>query len=284
MSTQQELDKLEKEIKLAQEKLSDIMTAINQENLALEDRNKEKENIIKELELLKSDIENRKEEERDALNNFKDNKELQNKQILQLKDNIKESIQKFEEEKLEKESILNILSLELEKLKGQDKTIKDEIDSKNSELLNLIVEKSKELQKLEDDIFSKKQEKSSVDIELAGVQKEIDLLGLIAKKELLNEIEEKTKDKEREFYNLNDLISTKESSITDLDKYISGLFQEKKDLLQQVNETKKILEFQSLEKDEFIKAKFILQKDKEALGQREELIKEKYQAAGVNYS
>jgi len=62
------------------------------------------------------------------------------------------------------------------------------------------------------------------------------------------------------------------------------IFQEKKDLLQQVNETKKILEFQSLEKDEFIKAKFILQKDKEALDQREELIKEKYQAAGVNYS
>ena len=68
------------------------------------------------------------------------------------------------------------------------------------------------------------------------------------------------------------------------DRYISGLFQDKKNLLQQVNETKKILEAQSLEKDEFIKAKFVLQKDKEALDQREEFTKEKYQAAGIKYN
>jgi len=280
------MDKINKSTIEAQNKLSDIMTAINREKLIIETLIKDKNIIIKEIENISKEVSNIKSEE-DSIKKEFESLKIKNKEDLKITE------EKINIKKVELETLLNSIKTEESNLENSKITI-------NKNISDLQLEYSSEEIKFKEKINGFKDEENLFTDKILELKKIISSLNsevFISQ----NKIEENNKTiKEKEYtsseFNSNLEIKKEHSAflnneIKEWNEKIDGLivkYEDIKKLIPELVSTKEILEKEilelSLEKDNFVKDKFSLARDREVLNNREEFIKEKYQSAGILYS
>lgn len=278
---QKKVEEAEKKVADAQAKLSGIMTAINQENLTIEEKIKKSKEINDEILELELNIE---------------------KTIVQTK--------KAKEEKIKAQDELIEAQTETRKQKGELSYILSKKDSAEKEFNDLVEHNKHEIQKITNEkiIFTREVEKKkeeifkaikeaeeirkNVLIEISKLEEKIDTLtkleeaenkkldklkldykDLVAEKDkveaLLRSLDNKLIDQEA-------TVSKNENKINSLDLEIIEKTKEKEKLLSEIEVLEK-------GKSDFIQAKITLQKDKEELANRELFIMDKYELAGLPY-
>lgn len=281
----EELEKIEKQIIEAQNKLSDIMTAINRERLVEEEISKSNKTVKDEIKKLKDEL------EKITIEFSSEKKEVEKKEVeldriiidleKELSDkntsleNIKKMISSEEDNLL---SVKNKIFSEMtegkrlnddteKKMKEKIKELNSEITFKENELLELEHKTSTTNLQLENS--TKKLQTVLSELEMREI--ELDSIHSI----ITNFGAEKEKNLEK--------IDELKNTIIELNESIKGNEFELLEIKKQVDVAKSELFDIEKEKSDFIKAKFDFAKQKEDLQMKEEFIKEKYQQAGINY-
>lgn len=285
MTKQEELEKIEKQIKDAQEKLSDIMTAINRERLVEEKITKSNIKAKEEIKKIEDELEkitskfnfeseavSQKEDELDSIISGLD-KEIGDKNLSL--ENIKKMIKKEEENLI---SIKDKAFIEMNENKrvsdNFEKKSKEKIDSLNQEITfkeNILLELDHKLSsnKLQIDNTENKLKTLTSELEMREI--ELDSVHSI--------ITNFGAEKEKNIQKIDELKDT----IIELGEGVKGYEFELSEIKKQVDIAKSELFDLEKEKSDFIKAKFNLARQKEDLQMKEEFIKDKYQQAGINY-
>lgn len=275
------MDTTEKKVEEARNKLSDIMTALNRENLILEEKQKLKQDIQGEIKLLEEAEEIAKEKTKKS----KEDKNISEGELLVVKNEISKeqdllSSVKVKIESAEKDlsnfkekSIIEIAEINSEKATAIDKmevikkeNTKEEAslkESKNKLLMEIEV-KEKSIKSLQSDI-----EKLDSAIE----SKKVLNTSLEKEGESLERANQKVKS---DILDQEVVVKKKSSEIESLKGDIEILKSKKEVLGEDIKELEE-------GKSAFVQAKILLQKDKEELTNRELFIMEKYSQAGLPY-
>jgi chromosome segregation protein len=285
MTKQEELEKIEKQIKEAQEKLSDIMTAINRERLVEEritkNNQKSKDDIKKiedELEKItikfnsESEMISKKESELDLIISGLE-KEISDKNVTL--NNIKKAVQ-IEEDNLisTKDKLFNEISSNKKIIADDEKKSKEILDGIKFEISS----KSNELDKLKHEISTNEIVLDGINKKIESSKTELDILE-IELESVHSIISNFGAEKEKYSEQINEMKDT----IIELGEGIKSYEFELSEIKKEVNNAKSELFEIEKEKSDFIKAKFDLARQKEELQMKEEFIKDKYQQAGINY-
>lgn len=278
---QKKVEEAEKKVADAQAKLSSIMTAINQENLTIEEKIKKAKEINEEILELELNIE---------------------KTIVQTK--------KAKEEKIKAQDELIEAQTETRKQKAELSYILGKKDSAEKEFNDLVEQNRNEIQKINNEkiIFTREVEKKkeeifkaikeaeeirkNVLIEISKLEEKIDTLTKLEEaenkkldklkldyKDLIiekDQVEALLRSLDNKLIDQEAIVSKNENKISSLDLEIIEKTKEKEKLLSEIEVLEK-------GKADFIQAKITLQKDKEELANRELFIMDKYELAGLPY-
>ena len=273
------------EIKNAQNKLSEIMGAINNERLQqekaerdtqetkvyLEKVSKEIIAIDKQKEENKNDFQNKKQGYVEILNGITTDITTLKSEIVNLK-----TQKKIETESLDvhKTSVRKQISALRKEYDSEIEEYTGEINKLKAEKVTLKEDRTVFLDDINENVHLFNESKARLD--------NINLSVLEAGKVLKNtekEIEIKTTA-------LTVMLLTLSDNTTEQTSLLNKIKEAKKEITE-LNTNKDTLQEEvallDKEKSEFIKGKLALQQEKEVLAQREEFIKEKYEVAGVNY-
>jgi chromosome segregation ATPase len=283
MTKEEELDKINLEIKKAQDKLGDIDNAINRESLVIESKTKESSEIVARTKLLQDELtvlEENIAEQRQSLKIFKE--DSKNK-----KDKLNEEISNIE---TELSTIGSALTSDITALEASKKGLIDQIDTLSISLKKESEKKEKTLTDLDRQIESKKSAISNLESEFKTKSdnymaqivtlnekydaKTIQIGELEAK---ISNLEKNIDSKEKELYKISTEILDSGEKKSDLEANIKELSSINESLLKEM----KSLES---EKAQYVADKFALQRNKDDMDKREEFIKNKYQEAGVRYN
>jgi len=277
----EEQEKLAKDIAIAQNKLSDTTQAINREKQSLEDAEKDTKTALKAREIAIQELESIK------------NKIQEEKQAFaMLKDEHSVAINNMRLEEKEKKSHIDKLDATIDKLATTHKKVSDdyvayiskiESDKKKQELIiDSTKQYSDKLQK-ENDLI--KSENADLLVQKKNLNVELDSLSV-----KLSDRYEKLHDVEKQIQNLEDHLYTLSNNKIELENILKSMqairawHQDTIDLLvKQISTLERELDWLEEEKRNRTEQKFQLQRDIQALNQREEFIKNKYQIAGVPY-
>jgi len=272
------------EIKNAQNKLSEIMGAINNERLQqekaerdtqetkvyLEKVSKEIIAIDKQKEENKNDFQNKKQGYVEILNGITTDITTLKSEIVNLK-----TQKKIETESLDvhKTSVRKQISALRKEYDSEIEEYTGEINKLKAEKVTLKEDRTVFLDDINENVHLFNESKARLD--------NINLLVLEAGKVLKNtekEIEIKTTA-------LTVMLLTLSDNTTEQTSLLNEIKESKKEIIE-LDTNKDILQEElallDKEKSDFIKSKMSLQQEKEVLAQREEYIKERYQVAGIN--
>jgi len=274
------------EIKNAQNKLSEIMGAINNERLQqekaerdtqetkvyLEKVSKEIIAIDKQKEENKNDFQNKKQGYVEILNGITTDITTLKSEIVNLKT----------QKKIETES----LDVHKTSIRKQISALRKEYDLEVVEYVNEITKLKAEKVTLKEDrtvLIDETSENKNLFNESKARLDNINLSVLEAGKVLKN-TEKEIESKNSALFAIVSALIENNTEQTSLLKKIKEAKQEITELNTNKDTLQEEVALLYKEKSDFIKGKLALQQDKEVLAQREEFIKEKYQAAGINYS
>lgn len=276
------MDEYNKQVNEAQGRLSTIMTAINRENLTLEEKTQQKRDIEVSIAELEAEAKIAKEktdffvtEKTHAKNELIEVKNELGKEkgaladVMRKRSEVEKDLQDFEEN----------AAGEKARLKADNTAQRNEMDNKKDEF-------AKEMKVLADNKNLLIEELSSKAMMLENMNKKE-----VEKQEKINELNHKIaslvaeaeKVEEKIKYLKNDLIDQVseiekcEMTIESLNVEIAGKQAEKESIQKDVAKAEE-------KHAEYVQAKMVLQKDKEELANRELFIMSKYEQAGVAYS
>lgn len=276
------MDDYNKQVNEVQNKLSMTMTALNRENLILEEKTKEKINLDKELASLKEEVSIAKTESEQ----YKTEKDIAKNNMLEVKNQIgKEQnnlnllISQVVDVELELASFKKSAANEMTQIKSDNSAFLVEINKNNTELQNDIKnlsDSSKQIfnetkaKVIELDKLTKTEAEKNQKIE--EIKASIDRL-LDTKSSVEGNIQKLKND----VIDQETIIEKNKAKIDSSKVEISGLEASKESIISEI-------EKQEETRVAFVQAKMILQKDKEELTNRELYIMSKYEQAGVTYS
>lgn len=278
-------NELNQQINEAQNKLSDIMTAINRENLILEGRDSEKKQLNKEildLENKVKDLNSTYDEKVKKLKELSDIGEAEllslgkiktslNTEIETLRYNIKRDTESFESRKV-------ILSENLDRI---SKEIDKETNDGKKEIGDIIQEKNI----LKDDVRSLTSQKTDLGLSIVGLNDKISESNILLTNNQIkiDEINQNISIKNDQLTTLNDSIVGENFKLDEIKKSIDEINIVINDLVEKKNVLELDIQSQEGEKEKFIKDKFDLVKMKDEVDKRERFIKGKYEQAGIAY-
>lgn len=284
--TPEDLKKIEEQVKKAQDKLSDLTTAINNEKLnleKLEKTNQEKTDLSLEIERQIETLSKDKEALSSTFKSMKVKEQVEIGELSLQKSNLISAIKLLEEKK--------------EEIEVQNKDSIKNIQNKITEYLNEAKEENASLKKQSDVLTSNieilTQEEKKIKDKIVVLNETIQGLDQKIKdntfeaKRLSNElesIETQLSQKTSTLESVNKDLEASKTESAEIEIMVEAGKEELKDLNKKLTEIKLEIEAQETEKNTFIKAKFALQQEKEDLNNREAFIKEKYELAGIQYS
>lgn len=281
----EEEKKIQAEVAQAQQKLSDIMTAINRERGELENLESNKNDLNSEIVSLS--------DSRDSLK----------KEIADFQSEYTDSLASAKEE-------VEVVKLELENLVIKSQQIEGENDEKIADFDQLVVDTQTKIAAMNDEA---EKERASLKERITLSESELELLakatadmkekrdGLVLESDntssTISKIKDVLKDLEQNKLVLEESVLRQQDRLDTLNKAI-GDAEEKKLIVDAENNDlitlnegllagskilQEQLDAQTAERDGFIREKFALQKDREDLQNLEAFIKEKYEQAGVAF-
>lgn len=270
-----------KEISEAKNTLSEVMTALNRENLTLEEKRAERKALEKENEELKADTKKAKEDTKKA----KDAK-IDAKEKLAAVENDVRKEEGALDDVLKRKIIAEKELADFKQKASSDIAVINEDRSTATINANLKKEQeAKEIKELEE-------KKALVILEIGKKEKALDVLTLSE-----SEKQSKIEDMDRTINSMTEEVSrlgvnvrNLKNAIIDSESVLESKKEKVKDIELEIlsvekekDAVKKELEVLESEKASFIQGKMLLQKDKEELQNRELFIMEKYSQAGVAY-
>lgn len=270
-----------KEISEAKNTLSEVMTALNRENLTLEEKRAERKALEKENEELKADTKKAKEDTKKA----KDAK-IDAKEKLAAVENDVRKEEGALDDVLKRKIIAEKELADFKQKASSDIAVINEDRSTATINANLKKEQeAKEIKELEE-------KKALVILEIGKKEKALDVLTLSD-----SEKQSKIEDMDRTINSMTEEVSrlgvnvrNLKNAIIDSESVLESKKEKVKDIELEIlsvekekDAVKKELEVLESEKASFIQGKMLLQKDKEELQNRELFIMEKYSQAGVAY-
>lgn len=283
MTKEEELDKINIEIKKAQDKLGDIDNAINRESLVIESKTKESSELVAKTQSIKDELvvlEENCAEERQHLKILKEDNKAK-------KDKLDEEIKKLE---MELTSISSGLTSNISTLEASKTSLKAEVDNLSIQLKNETKKKEEALVILDGGIEDKKLALQNLNAEFKAKSDNY-MAQIVTLNEKYDAKTIQIGELEAKISNLDKKIDTSSTDLHFLTEKITEYKEKKSDLEANIKELSSInesllVEMKNLEaeKAQYVADKFALQRNKDDLDKREEFIKNKYQEAGVRYN
>lgn len=283
MTKEEELEKINKEIKKAQIKLGDIDNAINRESLVIESKTKESSELVDKTQLIKDELivlEENYAEEKQSLKVFKEDAKI-------TKDKLNTEIKKLENEL---SSIGSALSSDITILESSKTSLKAEVDTLAIQLKNEKESYKKTITELDKEAEVKTYALQNLTAEFNAKSSNYAILETQLKDKYALKLSEYSELEDR-LVTLNKNIDSKDKELSKLSSEILDIEKEKSNIEVNIKELSKIKDSLSSEitkfeeeKAQYVADKFALQRNKEDMDKREDFIKNKYQEAGVRYN
>lgn len=271
----------EQKIAEAQNKLSTIMTAINRENLILETKIKERQDMESEVSKGKEEIESNKL----SVQKNREEKTISEEKLLEAKSELNKELGVLEDLKKKREEA------EKELLNFQD-IVKEDISKLNTERSNFVKEFENKKYELQLQLNSVSETKSSLENDISVKENIIKTLNsqIAELSEKVEVVKSSIADLEKEKTNISDTLRSIKNDVLDQETYIKKNKIKFENLQLEINdkEVEKIaievaIEELNKTRAEFVQAKMVLHKDREELTNRELFIMDKYEQAGLPY-